>query len=127
MPLTVRVMQPKPGAVTLAPVGSVDSDTYRILETEISGVLTDAVNTLVLDLGAVGFISSAGIGAVIKARQSLTQRGADFAMINLQPQVNKAFEIMNLLPTLNVFESEEELDEYLAKVQQRIIDGDEGV
>ena len=127
MPLTVTVIQPKPGAVTLAPVGSVDSDTYRILETEIGGVLTDAINTLVLDLAAVDFISSAGIGAVLKAKQTLTKRGADLAMINLKPQVNKAFEIMNLLPTLNVFESEEELDEYLVKVQQRIIDGDEGV
>jgi len=48
-------------------------------------------------------------------------------MMNLQPQVKKAFEIMNLIPNLNVFEDEKELDEYLAKVQQRITDGDEGI
>lgn len=127
MTLSVKVIRTKPGALTLSPVGSLDSQTYRLLDAEIAGVLTESINTLVLDMAAVDFIASTGIGTVIKAKAAITKKGGDFAMINLQPQVKKAFEIMNLLPTLNVFEDEEELDEYLKKVQQRIIDGDEGI
>jgi anti-anti-sigma factor len=127
MPLTVKVIQAQPGSVTLSPVGPIDSITYRLLEAEISGVLTESVRTLVLDLAGVDFIASSGIGTIIKTQATLTKRSADFAMINLQPQVKKAFEIMNLIPTLNVFEDENELDEYLKKVQQRIIDEDEGI
>ena len=127
MPLTVKVIQPQPGSVTLSPVGPIDSNTYRLLEAEISGVLTESIKTLVLDMAGVDFIASSGIGTIIRTKAIITKKNGNFAMINLQPQVKKAFEIMNLIPTLNVFEDEEELDEYLKRVQQRIIDGDEGV
>ena len=43
-------------------------------------------------------------------------------MINVQPQVKKVFEIMQLGPVLNVFESVQELDEYLEKIQDRIVE-----
>jgi len=34
--------------------------------------------------------------------------------------VEKAFEVMELLPTLNIFKDVQELDEYLTKIQDRI-------
>jgi len=102
------------------PIGSLDSETYRLLDVEIGGVLAEPIHTLVLDLAGVDFITSSGVGAITKAKTILNQRGADLAMINLQPQVKKVFEIMDLLPVLNVFENTEELDEYLGKVQRRI-------
>ena len=71
-------------------------------------------------MAQVDFITSSGVGTITKAKKTLDQRGADLAMINLQPQVQKVFEIMDLLPTLNVFENTEELDEYLTRVQRRI-------
>ena len=72
----------------------------------------------------VDFITSMGVGILVKAKSSLTNDGGDIAMINLQPQVRKVFEIIRLLPTLNVFADREELDGYLGKVQHRMI-GDE--
>jgi len=127
MTLSVKVIQTKPAAVTLAPVGPLDSETYRILDAEIKGALTESVNTLVLDMAGVEFITSSAIGVITRTQALLLHKGGELALINLQPQVKKAFEIMNLIPNLNVFEDEKELDEYLAKVQQRILDGDEGV
>ena len=106
--------------MTIAPVGSLDSQTYRLLDAEINGVLTESAEILVLDMAGVDFITSSGVGTITKATKTLNQRGADLAMINLQPQVEKVFEIMDLLPNLNVFENTEELDEYLGKVQRRI-------
>lgn len=125
MPLTVRIKQKDSGTVTIAPIGSLDSQTYRLLDTEINGIVTDSIETLVLDMVGVDFITSAGVGTITKATTRLNQRGADLAMINLRPQVEKVFEIMDLLPRLNVFENTEELDEYLGKVQRRIIGEEE--
>jgi len=127
MTLSVKVIQTKPAAVTLAPLGPLDSETYRTLDAEIKGALTESISTLVLDMAGVEFITSSAIGVITRTQASLARKGGDFAMINLQPQVRKAFEIMNLIPNLNIFEDEKELDEYLAKVQQRIRDGDEGI
>jgi anti-anti-sigma factor len=120
MGLTVKVKQKESGSVTIAPSGTLDSETFRLLEAEITGVLTEQIETLVLDMAEVDFITSSGVGTITKAKKTLDQRGADLAMINLQPQVQKVFEIMDLLPRLNVFANTEELDEYLAKVQRRI-------
>lgn len=122
MTLNIRVKQTRPGLVTLSPVGSIDSDTTPILDKEINRVLAEPIKTLVLDMEGVAFISSAGVGLMAKAKNLLQRKNADLAMINLQPQISKVFEIMRLLPTLNVFESVRELDEYLEKVQQRILD-----
>lgn len=127
MTLSVKVIQTKPAAVTLAPLGPLDSETYRILDAEIKGALAESVNTLVLDMAGVDFVASAAVGIIAKTRATLARKSGELAMINLQPQVRKAFEIMNLIPNLNIFEDEKELDEYLAKVQQRIRDGDEGI
>ena len=125
MELTVRLKQTKPGIVTLSLVGKIDAENYVILDREIGRVLTEPVKTLILDMQGVDFITSAGIGTIVKAKTSLKRKGGDIAMINLQPQVKTAFEIIRLLPTLNVFESTKELDEYLARVQNKMLGGDE--
>jgi len=125
MELTVRLKQTKLGIVTLSLVGKIDTENYVILDREIGRVLTEPVKTLILDMQGVDFITSAGIGTIVKAKTSLKRKGGDIAMINLQPQVKTAFEIIRLLPTLNVFESTKELDEYLARVQNKMLGGDE--
>ena len=125
MELTVRLKQTKPGIVTLSLVGKIDAENYVILDREIGRVLTEPVKTLILDMQGVDFITSAGIGTIVKAKTSLKRKGGDIAMINLQPQVKTVFEIIRLLPTLNVFESTKELDEYLARVQNKMLGGDE--
>lgn len=125
MKLSITVTQTRPGLVTVSPAGPIDSETYRLLNKEIDKVLAQPVKTLVLDMAGVGFITSSGIGTITKAKTSLTRKGGDLAMINLQPQVKKAFEIVRLLPILNVFENIQELDEYLGKLQRRITGEDE--
>ena len=122
MTLKIQTAQTEPGVVTVSPKGSIDANTSSILESEIRRILTANFKTLVLDMGGVDFISSAGIGAVTKAKVTIKRRGGDLAMINVQPQVKKVFEIMHLGPVLNVFESTEELDEYLEKIQERIVE-----
>jgi anti-anti-sigma factor len=71
----------------------------------------------------VNYISSSGVRTVIKTKKQLQQRGGSLVMVNLQPQILNVFEIINALPSLQIFTSIEELDEYLADMQRQIING----
>lgn len=122
MELKVGIEHIKRGMVILSPVGPIDSNTCELLENQIKKVLKRSVTTLVLDMAGVDFISSRGISTIAKTRESLTQKSGDLAIMNVQPQIKKAFEIVCLLPALNVFADRDELDEYLGKVQRKIVD-----
>lgn len=125
MELSIKVKHTEPGVVTILPVGSIDSNTYEQLDQKINDILAEPLDTLILDLADVTFITSSGVGTIVKARETLTKKDRDFATINAQPQVWKVFEIMSLLPTLNVFESKDELDGYLGRIQRRITEQDD--
>jgi anti-anti-sigma factor len=118
MTLKIRMKQTRPGTVTCSPSGTLDSDTAPLLDREITRLLAEPIKTLVLDMAGVEFISSAGLGTVAKTKTALNRQGADLALINLRPQIRKVFEIIRLLPTFNVFESMQELDDYLEKIQK---------
>jgi anti-anti-sigma factor len=124
MALTIRTRQTKTGVITLTPKGSIDTETCEILDKTMGRILTEPVKALVLDMEGVDLITSAGIGTIMKAKTSLARKGGDLVLTNLQPQVEKVFEIVRLLPTLGVFQNQKELDEYLEKIQRRIT-GDE--
>jgi len=120
MRLTIKIQQTQPGVITMIPQGPLDSQTHDLLDSEISRTLKEPVKVLVLDMQGVDFITSAGVGTIMKAKTSLAKKGADLATINLQPQVQKIFEIIRVLPSIGVFQDRDELDEYLGKVQRRM-------
>ena len=82
--------------------------------------MLDGADILILDMADLKMITSAGVGVVMKTQTSLAKRGGELMMLNMQPQIKKVFEIVRLLPTLTVFESTQEMDNYLIKIQQRI-------
>lgn len=110
------------GAITLVLEGSLDSNTSGQLDKKIDDACSGGVRTLILDMREVSFISSAGIAVIINTKESLKKRNIVSTLMHLQPQVKRVFEIMQLLPTLNVFASRSELDDYLSKIQTRILD-----
>ncbi len=125
MTLNIRIKQTRPGIVTCSPTGTLNSDTAPLLDKEITRLLAEPIKTLVLDMAGVEFISSAGVGTVAKTKTALNRQGADLAMINLRPQIKKVFEIIRLLPSFNVFESMQELDDYLEKIQKKVTEESE--
>lgn len=120
MRLTVKVTERTPGIFTFHPEGSVDSNTYSILENRLDAILEGLTKTIIFDMEGVSYISSAGIRVIFKAQKALKQRDGQFLMTNLQPQVKKVFEIINALPTLNVFSGIKELDRYLDLMQKKV-------
>lgn len=98
--------------------GSLDGTSAPQLEEALKPLL-DSVRHIVFDLAGLRFISSAGIRVLLSARQQLKARDGSFAMKSLQPQIEKAFEIVGSLPGFEIFRSEQELDSYLAAMQRK--------
>jgi anti-anti-sigma factor len=120
MQLTVTVTERTPGVFMFRPSGSIDTNTYSILEQKVDFILKGITKTMIFDMEGVNYISSAGIRVIIKAQKSMKQRDGQFLMTNLQPQVKKVFEIINALPTMHVFSSIQELDRYLDLMQKKV-------
>ena len=122
MPLEIKILQSlggqHAGAITVQLTGSLDTATAPELERQLAPVLGGKVKDLVFDLAHLKFISSAGLRVFSAARKTLKERGGQTSFVNMQPQIQKVFEIMKALPGVAVFQSTAELDHYL-DVQQR--------
>ena len=122
MPLEIQMQQniggQNPRAVTVKLTGSLDTATAPELERRLSLVLAGPVKDLVFDLAQLKFILTAGYRELVKARNTLEQRGGRLALVNLQPQIKEVLDTMQALPDVPIFKDLAELDAYLA-VRQR--------
>jgi anti-sigma B factor antagonist len=122
MPLEIQIQRTiggsNPGAITVKLSGSLDPVTVPELERRLSPVLAGSVKDLVFDLAQLKFITSAGLRVFAVARRKLLERGGQPAFVNLQPPIKEVFDIIKALPREVIFESEAELDAYLAARQQ---------
>lgn len=99
--------------------GSLDGTTAPRLEEALAPLL-DSVHQMVFDLADLKFISSAGLRVLLLARKKMKAQDGSIAMKNLQPQIQKVFEIVGSLPGFSIFKDEKELDAYLAAMQRRV-------
>lgn len=118
MPLTVTYEQKAKGAFVVSPAGALNSNTYPVFEEQINSILEKDPSILVLDLARLDYLSSAGIRVILKARDALKKNNGKITFMNLQPQIKKVFDIINALPSMQIFTSVEELDEYLDAMQR---------
>ena len=100
--------------------GRLDTLTAPQLDEKMAPLLdAKEVTTLVFQLDALDYVSSAGIRCMIRAHKAITGRGGQVSIVNPQPGVRKVFEIVKALPAENVFASEAELDAYLDAMQRK--------
>ena len=120
MSLTVTVKEQRVGVFVISPVGSIDSDTYSILEDRADLILESLPSEIVFDMKSVDYMSSAGIRVILKVGKAQKKNEGKIILVHLQPQVKKVFDIIKALPTMTVFTSIEELDDYLDKMQRKV-------
>jgi anti-sigma B factor antagonist len=83
---------------------------------EASGDLRDAIKdvlaagekNLILDLGEVSYIDSAGLGELIGAWVSCTRAGATLKLLHLQRRVKGLMQVTRLLTVFECFEDREQ-------------------
>ncbi|MBN2453432.1 MAG: STAS domain-containing protein [Candidatus Omnitrophica bacterium] len=120
--LTITVDSSDSGTFTLVLAGSIDSDTYNILEQKVDILLNPSLRTMIFDMKGVKYISSMGIKAILTSKEKIEKQGGALLMTNLQPQIRKVFDIIRAIPGQSIFTNRQELDQYLARIQQKEID-----
>lgn len=124
MSLTVTSVEKQPGIFMVSAFGSLDTNTHQILEKKMDILITNgAAKVITLDMKDVEYISSMGVRVILKTKKELSKKGGVFLIAHVQPQIKRVFEIINALPSLQIFSSIEELDDYLAEMQRQVIDG----
>ena len=103
--------------------GRLDTHTYNELDDRLTLVLAAKVQSLLLDLAQLEYISSAGVRSIFRARKLLSGRGGKLVLANAQPQVQKVFDIVKAVPLSEIFSSVQEADAYLDKIQRKIVAG----
>jgi anti-anti-sigma factor len=121
--LKVTIEQKAKGAYIIYPSGSLNSNTFQIFEEKLDTILHDAPPLIVFDLDELDYLSSAGIRVILKTRDAIKKNNGKITFMNLQPQIKKVFDIINALPSMQIFASVEELDEYLDVMQKRVARG----
>ncbi len=120
MTLSVSSRQKMEGVYIVSPTGRLDTNTYQSLEGPVDVVLKEKPHTLVFDMAALDYISSMGVRVIAKAQKNMNDYNGKVVLLNLQPQIQKVFDIIKALPTQQVFSSMDELDDYLDRMQRRI-------
>ena len=122
MSLVVSVEEKGKGLLRVALAGKLDSETAPACAERFKTAIKDDTRSLILDLETLSFISSMGIRVILTARKKLEAGGGVLTLVHVQPQVQKIFDIVAILPRENIFESMEEADRYFAAMQQKVLD-----
>ena len=107
----------------VALAGALNTDTAPGFETELQQVIAKGLDLTVIDMKDLDYISSAGLRVIFKAAKQTKAAGHRLAAANRKPHIDKVFEILKALPDMAVFANDQELDDYLATMQDRVKGG----
>jgi anti-anti-sigma factor len=91
--------------------GEVDAHTARELERTLNDLLAQGHSRLVLDASQMGFISSAGLRAIMFAHREVCQRGGQVRICGLSAQTRRIFEMAALDECLEIYDTRQEATE----------------
>ena len=117
MSLDIKVVKKKDHVYLVEIKGPVDTETHLQLEGELKEIIEEKTTKgVILDMAGVSYISSIGVKVVIWTKKELEKRNATLTMVNLQPQIKKVFDVMKILPMLDIFEDVAEADKYIDQI-----------
>lgn len=88
------IKQENAGDVTiLSPTGRIDSSNAREFEESVVKTLDGNTTRLVLDLGTLSYISSAGLRVILLAAQKLKAKNGTLRLCALSPMILEVFEV----------------------------------
>ncbi|HET6783969.1 MAG TPA: STAS domain-containing protein [Pseudoxanthomonas sp.] len=125
MSLDIQILPFAKGSQRVVLAGRLDTNTYEALDEKLAPLLTRNLQSLVLDLAGLEYISSAGIRSIFKARKALGGHGGKVLVVNPQAQIQKVFDVVKAVPLNEIFTSTAEADAYLDAMQRKVLQGDE--
>jgi anti-sigma B factor antagonist len=88
--------------------GYIDTTTSSELERSLDSLLKQGRFFIVVDLGNVDYISSAGWGIFISEIKSIRENGGDLKLVRMVPDVYEIFELLEFHHILDVYDSVDE-------------------
>ncbi len=88
--------------------GYIDTTTSSELERALDSLLKSGVFRIIIDLGNVDYISSAGWGIFISEIKGIRERGGDLKLTRMIPDVYEVFELLEFHYILKAFDTLED-------------------
>lgn len=82
--------------VRLRLIGEIDMSTVPVFEEAFTSAVDQASDRLIIDLSGVQFMDSSGLNALIRARNSMDDRGIGLVISGVSEQVRRLFEVSGL-------------------------------
>ncbi len=97
------------GEISIIRVGGyIDTTTSSELERTLDSLLKTGVVNIIIDLGKVDYISSAGWGIFISEIKGIRERGGDLKLAQMIPDVYEVFELLEFNYILKSYDTVEE-------------------
>jgi anti-anti-sigma factor len=78
------------------------------LRDAVHQALGEGARKIVMNLGSVSTVDSSGVGELVSAFTTVTNRGGRLKLLNLPPKVNDILQITQLITVFEVFDNEDE-------------------
>ena len=78
------------------------------LRDAVHQALGEGARKIVMNLGAVSTVDSSGVGELVSAFTTVTNRGGRLKLLNLPPKVNDILQVTQLITVFEVFDNENE-------------------
>ncbi|MDZ7359600.1 MAG: STAS domain-containing protein [candidate division KSB1 bacterium] len=88
--------------------GYIDTTTSAELEHSLDALLKAGTYNIIIDLGNVDYISSAGWGIFISEIKGIREKGGDLKLVRMIPDVYEVFELLEFHYILRAFDTIEE-------------------
>jgi anti-sigma B factor antagonist len=79
-----------------------------LLRDKVHSLMFQGLKEIVLNLGGLSYMDSAGLGELISAHSTATRNGGHIKIVNLTKRVTDLLAITKVLTVFDVFDSEEE-------------------
>ncbi|HEV3028774.1 MAG TPA: STAS domain-containing protein [Planctomycetota bacterium] len=109
---------PKVAVVTLA--GAIDPRSISSLQEVVTAPNRKGIRLLVLDLGEIRYINSAGLAYLVNLGDALAARRGILLLAGAQPKVKVVFDLMGVSQFFKVYKSVDAALSSIAAARQRV-------
>jgi anti-sigma B factor antagonist len=93
--------------------GYIDTQTCAEMLREMTGVLKQGIYHIIVDMGQVNYVSSAGWGVFVGEIKGIRENGGDLKLVQMMPEVYDVFEMLEFNRILDCYDCiEEAIDDF---------------
>lgn len=115
--LTIQVQEVKglSGAALVILGGSIDAKTVITFQTHLNSVKERGIERFILDMEAVKYVNSTGLGYLINLSDSVSPEKGGISLVKVQPKVKVVFDMLGLNAFFKIYNTREEALRHLSE------------